>query len=197
VSPAIIPLLKKEALVKLCIIWYNLNTKITRGDIMAFTICPKCNSTYKFPMKTCIKCNFTDDPSEIEHIQLEEKIKNLKQNMILTSAPFVDGYRVRKQLGLVFGETVFKASLGKTIESSIEDFGNSLSFSSVEMSGVVGHMDSAREFAIEKLINRAAEKGANAIIAIDAEATVGGSNIARVTVYGTAVLIEEIGKEDQ
>jgi len=164
---------------------------------MAFTICPKCNSTYKFPMKTCIKCNFTDDPSEIEHIQLEEKIKNLKQNMILTSAPFVDGYRVRKQLGLVFGETVFKASLGKTIESSIEDFGNSLSFSSVEMSGVVGHMDSAREFAIEKLINRAAEKGANAIIAIDAEATVGGSNIARVTVYGTAVLIEEIGKEDQ
>jgi len=164
---------------------------------MAFTTCPKCGSTYRFPMKTCTKCNFTDDPTEIEHLRREEEVNSLKKNMILTSAPFVDGYRVKKQLGLVFGETVFKASLGRAIAASIEDFGNSLSFCSAEMSGIVDHMDRAREFALDKLINRAAEKGANAIIAIDAEATVGETSITRVSVYGTAVLIEKIDNDRQ
>jgi len=145
-------------------------------------------------MKKCVKCNYAAD--ETEDAQWEEKLKQLKENMILTSAPFVDGYRVKKHLGLVFGETVFKASFGKSLESSIEDLGNLLTFQSTEMSGIVSHMDRARDFALSKLISKAAERGANAVIAIDAETTIpDGTGFAHVSIYGTAVLIEKIEKE--
>ena len=50
-------------------------------------------------------------------------------------------------------------------------------------------MESAREYAIQKMISAAAEKGANAIVGIDSESSMGGE-VMHVTIYGTAVRIE-------
>ena len=126
--------------------------------------------------------NRTDHPSTI--------IKN-KKSMIVSSCQSIDGYRAVEQYGIVFGECVFKSGFFKRLSASIDNFADFVSFGDQEMSGSTGLMDDARNYAMNKLITNAAAKGANAIIGLDAESSIGGELI-HVMIYGTAVRIEPI-----
>ena len=44
--------------------------------------------------------------------------EELSHQLILTTAGTLEGYRITKQLGVVFGETVFKPSAGQQITSA-------------------------------------------------------------------------------
>lgn len=113
-------------------------------------------------------------------------------NMILTTTSSLEGYKVVKHLGLVFGELVYKAKLGQAISATIENISDSLSFGQeIEMSGTAQLLERARTFALEKLKKAAGEKGANAVIGIDAESSAGG-DVIHATIYGTAVYVEKI-----
>ncbi len=111
--------------------------------------------------------------------------------LILTTAGAIEGYKVKKQLGVVFGETVFKPSVGQMLTSSVGDAFRSFAISSKEMKGQVSIIESARKFAYVKMMNSALERGANAIIAIDSDNTIGDS-ICYLSLYGTAVYVEPI-----
>lgn len=118
--------------------------------------------------------------------ELELRIKD----MILTTAPFVDGYDVTVQHGLVFGEVFIKMGFLKNMVAAFEDIGAILSFGDNELSGSTSLLDDAREYAIKKMKYKAIKKGANAIIGIDSESSIGDS-IIKISIMGTAVTIEK------
>ncbi len=59
---------------------------------------------------------------------------------------------------------------------------NRSSFKEQEMTGMTALMERARDYAIQKMKNSAAERGANAILGIDAEASK-GEEFMHVTIY--------------
>ena len=142
-----------------------------------------------------------------EHPNLEKKaaerereekliaIEKARQEMILSTCQSVDGYRAVKQLGLVFGECAYKTGFFKSLSASLDNIGDVLSFGDRELSGTARILESARDYAINKMIEAAVQRGANAVLGIDSESSLGG-DIMHVTIYGTAVLIEEITKKE-
>lgn len=113
----------------------------------------------------------------------------LRKKLILSTASVLQGYRITKQLGVVFGETVFKPSAGQQFASSLGDTFRALSFTAKEMSGQVAIIEEARQFAYTKMMKEALDLGANAIIGIDSDNTI-GDNICYLSLYGTAVYAE-------
>lgn len=109
-------------------------------------------------------------------------------DMKLTTASSLEGYRVVQQFGIVFGEVVFKHGFLKSLGASLSDTIDKIRFGSHEMSGSSALIESAREYAYEKMIKQASDRGANAIIAIDTDNTIGGE-IMYISLYGTAVKV--------
>lgn len=110
------------------------------------------------------------------------------RDIILTTAPSVDGYRIVRQLGVVYGETVFKhgilSTLGATIRNTIDAFKPW----STEISGTINLIERARKFAYDKMIEEAKGLGANAIISIQSDNTF-GDTIMYLSMCGTAVQV--------
>lgn len=129
--------------------------------------------------------------ASVRALDKRRKSEELKAQIIMTTTPSVEGYRIVEYCGLVFGETVFKSSFTTTLGKSIEDFGNSLNFVSTEMSGIVSLIEEAREYAIDKMLICTSQRGCNAIIAIDSESSELEGYI-HTTIYGTAVKIEKL-----
>ena len=107
-------------------------------------------------------------------------------DMILTTSSSIEGYKITAQCGLVFGETVFKHGFLSRLGASVSNTIDTLALGSREMSGSMGLIEEARAFAYDKMIRQAKELGANAIIAIDSDNTIGG-DIMYISLYGTAV----------
>lgn len=130
---------------------------------------------------------------ELQEHQLFEKIEYQKaiDSVFMTTTPYVEGYKVVKHFGLVFGDTIFKPSFTNRVSASLDDFSDIVSFGDKELSGSVRLLMDAREYAIKKIKSEAIKKGANAIIGIDSEG-VFSSEFCHVTIVGTAVKIEEI-----
>lgn len=127
-----------------------------------------------------------------EEIETQKRIiAQNKDSMMLSTCPSIEGYKIKKQLGLVFGECLFKAGFLKSLSASFENIGAVLSFGDKELSGTTTLLDNAREYAINKMIDKAANLGANAIIGIDSESSAGG-DIIHIAIMGTAVNIEPI-----
>ena len=114
-----------------------------------------------------------------------------KETMLLSTCSSLEGFRIIDHRGLVFGECVFKTGLFKQVVASLEDAVNILSFGDQELSGITEIFDNAREYAIGKMVDSAVSKGANAIVGIDSESSMGGG-ILHITIYGTAVKVERI-----
>ena len=79
----------------------------------------------------------------------------------------------------------------KSFFAAMENIGAAFSFGDREMSGTTAIMDDAREYAINKMIDKAARLGANAIVGIDSESSSGG-DFMHIAIMGTAVNIEPI-----
>ncbi|MBR6946635.1 MAG: heavy metal-binding domain-containing protein [Muribaculaceae bacterium] len=105
--------------------------------------------------------------------------------MILTTTPQVEGYTIREYKGVVTGETIIGANFMKDIFAGIRDIvgGRSASYEKV--------LRKAKDTAMEEMIERAQQMGANAIVGIDIDyETIGESNsMLMVATSGTAVVI--------
>ena len=105
--------------------------------------------------------------------------------MILTTTPHVEGYNIREYKGIVTGETISGANFMKDLFAGIRDIvgGRSSSYEKV--------LRKAKDTAMEEMIERAQQMGANAIVGIDIDyETIGESNsMLMVATSGTAVVI--------
>ena len=114
-------------------------------------------------------------------------------DFLLSTASTLEGYRIVRQCGVVFGETVFKHSFLDNLSASISNTIDSFSLRGKEMSGSVDLIETAREYAYKKMIAEAKQRRANAIIAIESDNTI-GNNIMYISLYGTAV---QVMKEEE
>jgi uncharacterized protein YbjQ (UPF0145 family) len=103
--------------------------------------------------------------------------------MILTTTPSIDGCPVRIYLGLVTGEAILGANLFRDLFAGIRDVvgGRSAAYEK--------ELTNARETAVREMTERAQQLGADAIVGIDLDYEVLGtqSSMLMVNVSGTAV----------
>ncbi|WP_184080342.1 heavy metal-binding domain-containing protein [Sphingobium subterraneum] len=105
--------------------------------------------------------------------------------MIVTTTNGVDGRPVQQYRGIVTGEVIVGANMFRDLFASIRDIvgGRSGAYEDV--------LARAREQALGEMRMRAAELGANAVIGVDLDYEVLGSNgsMLMVSATGTAVVI--------
>lgn len=104
--------------------------------------------------------------------------------MILSTTPQIEGYTIREYKGVVTGETIIGANFIKDIFASVRDFvgGRSASYEKV--------LREAKDIAMQEMMERAQQMGANAIVGIDIDyETVGKGSMLMVATSGTAVVI--------
>lgn len=126
----------------------------------------------------------------ISYGEVEVEIDHLDQvvaDMIVSTAQAIDGYKATKQLGVVTAECVFGLNLFKDFFTSITDVfgGRSKTAQSA--------LRDAREKCLAELKREAAERGANAIIAVDldySEFSGQGKSMLFLVASGTAVFVE-------
>ncbi len=107
--------------------------------------------------------------------------------MLLTTTSHLDGMRIVRYLGVVSGEVIVGANIFRDFFASVRDI----------VGGRAGayekELRKAKEIAMNEMIEKAKEMGANAIIGIDVEyeTLVGGgkSGMLMVSVTGTAVVV--------
>ena len=105
--------------------------------------------------------------------------------MLLTTTPTVAGHPIQNYLGLVCGEVISGVDFVKDFAAGMRNFfgGRSASYEN--------ELTDARAQAIEELVQRAEQMGANAVVGIDVDYEVlgQGGNMMMVTVSGTAVML--------
>ncbi len=103
---------------------------------------------------------------------------------LVTTANELPGYRIVRIFGLVRGITVRSRSVFGTIGASLQTLvgGNITLFT--------GLCEKTREEAFELMLQHAAERGANAVIAMRYDANEVMQGVTEVLAYGTAVQVE-------
>lgn len=103
--------------------------------------------------------------------------------MILSTTPTLEGKPIQSYLGIVTGEAILGAHLFKDLFAGIRDIvgGRSAAYER--------ELGKAREIALQELSQAATERGANAVVAIDLDYEVVGTNgsMLMVSASGTAV----------
>jgi uncharacterized protein YbjQ (UPF0145 family) len=109
-------------------------------------------------------------------------------NVSMTTTAFsIDGFRVKKSLGVVRGITVRSRSIFGTVGASLQTLvgGNITLFTEL--------CEKTRGEAFEMMMRHAQEIGANAVIGVRYDATEVMQGVTEVLCYGTAVVVEPNG----
>ncbi len=103
--------------------------------------------------------------------------------MIVTTTPSVEGRKITDYKGVVVGEAILGANVFRDIFASITDIVGGRSGAYEKSLG------EARDTALTELQQRAAAKGANAVVGVDLDYEV-INNMLMVSASGTAVVLE-------
>lgn len=105
--------------------------------------------------------------------------------MIMTTTPSLEGKQITEYLGVVFGEVVSGVDFVKDFTAGLSNFFGGRSGTYEE------ELIRAREQAMQEMQQRAYQMGADAVVGIDVDYEVLGSNngMLMVTASGTAVRI--------
>ncbi len=111
--------------------------------------------------------------------------RQFDESMVTTSND-LPGYRVVRQLGLVRGVVVRSRSILGTIGAGLQTIvgGNITLFTEL--------CEKTRQHAYELMVQHAAERGANAILAMRYDANEVMQGVTEVLAYGTAVQVERV-----
>jgi uncharacterized protein YbjQ (UPF0145 family) len=101
--------------------------------------------------------------------------------MLITTANDLPGYEVTETLGEVFGLTVRSRNIGSQIGAGLK------SIMGGELKGMTKALVDSRQQVIDRMVEEAAAKGANAIVAMRFDTSEMGGNWTEICAYGTAV----------
>lgn len=140
--------------------------------------CPKCGKKSAVDAVFCSSCG---SPFKIEH-----------SKVLVVTTPSVPGYRIVKVLGAVHGLTVRTRGVGGKIVAGIEGiFGG-------EVTSYSSEAEKARRDSLERLVERAAQMGANAIVGADFETSdILQGTATLFSAYGTAVVIASVERREE
>lgn len=108
--------------------------------------------------------------------------------MIITTTPSIEGKKVINYRGIVFGEVIAGVNFVKDFVAGLSNFFGGRSSTYEE------ELITAREAAMHEMEQRAYALGANAVIGVDIDYEVLGTDngMLMVTVSGTAVVTQDI-----
>lgn len=103
--------------------------------------------------------------------------------MIITTTPAIEGKEITEYMGIVFGEVISGVDFVKDFAAGLSNFFGGRSGTYEE------ELIEARQNAMREMEQRADSMGANAVVGVDIDYEVLGSNngMLMVTVSGTAV----------
>jgi uncharacterized protein YbjQ (UPF0145 family) len=104
--------------------------------------------------------------------------------MIMVTTDFVPGKTVKKNLGLVRGNTIRARHVGRDILAFLR------SIVGGEIRDYTKMMAEAREQAIDRMVEEAESLGANAIISVRFTTSMIMQSASEILAYGTAVILE-------
>lgn len=154
--------------------------------------CPSCgyvrNPVDKGPGHLCQQCRFAlpvaePQPSDADSVKIDI------ENIIVTTTPSIDGYRIARVVDVVTAECVFGMNIFKDLLASFSDFFGGRSGASQST------LREARKTCIRELKTEAYQLGANAVIGIDldySEFSGAGKSMLFLVASGTAVVLEKI-----
>jgi len=104
--------------------------------------------------------------------------------MIITTSGQIEGRTVIKSIGLVKGSTIRARHVGRDIMAGLRGIVGG------EITEYTKMMAEAREEAIQRMVEDAEKKGANAIVGMRFSTSMIMQNAAEVLAYGTGVVVE-------
>lgn len=110
---------------------------------------------------------------------------NAVPHHMVTTAFILDGYTIKRNLGLVRGIIVRSRSIIGTIGAGLQTLvGGNITL-------LTNLCEQTREHAFDLMLQHAAELGANAVIGMRYDATEVMQGVTEVLAYGTAVYVEK------
>jgi len=103
--------------------------------------------------------------------------------MIITTTPTVEGHAIEAYLGIVTGEAILGAHIGRDIMASFTDILGGRSREYEE------EVRKARDIAIQEMESEAASRGGNAVVGVDLDYEVIRQGMLMVSASGTAVTV--------
>jgi uncharacterized protein YbjQ (UPF0145 family) len=103
--------------------------------------------------------------------------------MLISTMNDLPGYDVTEVLGEVFGLTVRSRNLGSQIGSGFK------SLVGGELKGMTKNLSASREEVMQRMVEEAEAKGADAVLAFRFDTSELGGNWTEICAYGTAVKV--------
>ena len=101
--------------------------------------------------------------------------------MLITTTNDLPGYEIQEVIGEVFGLTVRSRNVGSQIGASLK------SILGGELRGMTKALVQSREQVMQRLVEEAEARGANAILAMRFDTSEMGGTWTEICAYGTAV----------
>ena len=146
--------------------------------------CPKCAAGNVDAAMYCVSCGSMLRGAEMPHTERAAPTNSaVPHNMVSTTFELY-GYTVVRNLGLVRGIVVRSRSILGTVGAGLQTLvgGDITLFSNL--------CENTRGDAFERMLQHAAELGANAVIGVRYDATEVMQSVTEVLAYGTAVVVE-------
>ena len=103
--------------------------------------------------------------------------------MLITTAPFIAGWRVQETRGHVFGLVVRSRGIGGNIMAGLRSIGGG------EIHEYTSLLEDTRRQAIDRMVQNATMMGANAIISMRFDSSELANTMSEIVAYGTAVVV--------
>jgi uncharacterized protein YbjQ (UPF0145 family) len=104
--------------------------------------------------------------------------------VLISTMNDVPGYRVSRVCGECFGLTVRSRNVFSQTGAGIKSlFGG-------ELVGMTKNLEASRQMVIDRMVQQAEARGANAVLAMRFDTSEMGGNWTEICAYGTAVVIE-------
>lgn len=104
--------------------------------------------------------------------------------MVITTTPYVAGFRVTQSRGQVFGLVVRSRGLAGNISASLR------SLVGGEIKEYTELLEDTRRQAMDRMVQNATLVGANAVISMRFDSSELNNSMSEIVAYGTAVVIE-------
>ncbi len=104
--------------------------------------------------------------------------------MIITTSDQIEGKKIVKTIGMVKGSTIRARHLGRDIMAGLRGMVGG------EISEYTKMMAEAREQAIQRMVEDAETKGANAVVSMRFTTSMVMQNASEILAYGTGVVLE-------
>lgn len=105
-------------------------------------------------------------------------------DIILTNTETVPGKQIISHMGIVSGQTVRTKHIGKELMAGFKNLIGG------ELKEYTQLLDESRQEAVQRMIDKAREKGANAVVNVRFSTSTIAQGTAELHVYGTAVKVE-------